>query len=58
MLGSVVNGTLVHAFPLLSDALPQFIHSADILSAEVLLDSAPVLRPAERCNSLMSGSKF
>ena len=41
LLDSVVDDALVHAQPLLSDALPQLIHSPDILSVDVFLEHAP-----------------
>ena len=41
LLDSVVNDALVHALPLLSDALLQLIQSPDILSVDVFLEHAP-----------------
>ena len=46
LLDSVVDDALVHALPLLSDALPQLIQSPDILSgARPIPDSLPDLDP-------------
>ena len=41
LLDSVVDDALVHALPLLSDALPQLIQSPDILSVYSFLEHAP-----------------
>jgi len=41
LLDSVVDDALVHALPLLSDALPQLIQSPDILSVDAFLVHAP-----------------
>ena len=41
LLDSVVDDALVHALPLLSDALPQLIQSPDILSVDAFLQHAP-----------------
>jgi len=41
LLDSVVDDALVHALPLLSDALPQLIQSPDILSVDAFLEHAP-----------------
>jgi len=41
LLDSVADNALVHALPLLSDALPQLIQSPDILSVDTFLEHAP-----------------
>jgi len=41
LLDSVVDDALVHALPLLSDALPQLIQRPDILSVDAFLEHAP-----------------
>ena len=43
LLDSVVDDALVHALPLLSDALPQLIQSPDILSVDAFLEHAPYM---------------
>jgi len=46
LLDSVVDDALVHALPLLSDALPQLIQSPEFLSgARPIPDSLPDLDP-------------
>ena len=41
LLDSIVDDALVHALPLLTDALLQLIQSPDILSVDTFLEHAP-----------------
>ena len=41
LFDGVVDDTLVHALPLLSDALPQLIQNPDILSVDAFMEHAP-----------------